>query len=204
MHWTSYILPIIFSGFTGFITVWIIIKLLFHPATPISFLGFRLQGILPKNQQAIGQNLGRLVSEELLAFSILQEKVTNPEIFNKLKPEIEIHIDTFLRDKLKDTFPMLAMFIGDKTINQLKSAFLIELEELFPVIMKSYMTNLEKELDLEKIIAEKAANFSLPRAETMLNKYAKKQLVYLQLLGSFIGCLIGLIEVFINIQLYNR
>jgi len=203
MDWTSYILPIVFSGFTGFITVWIIIKLLFHPVKPISFLGFRFQGILPKNQPLIAQNLGRQVSKELFTFSRLQDKVTDPENFNKLKPQIETHIDTFLRDKLKDTFPMLAMFIGDKTINQLKSAFLIELEELFPVIMKSYMTNLEKELDLEKIVAEKVAGFSLVKAETMLNKYAKKQMIRLQILGAGIGFVIGLIHIFINIQLHS-
>lgn len=203
MHWTHYILPIVFSGFTGFITVWIIIKLLFHPVKPISFLGFRFQGILPKNQPLIAQNLGRQVSKELFTFFRLQEKLTDPENFNKLKPQIENHIDTFLRDKLKDSFPMLAMFIGDKTINQLKSAFLIELEELFPVIMKSYMTNLEKELDLEKIVAEKVAGFSLVKAETMLNKYAKKQITRLQILGAGIGFATGLIHVFINIQLYS-
>ena len=54
---------------------------------------------------------------------ILKEKVTDPENLNKLKPEIETHIDSFLREKLKETFPMLSMFIGDKTINQLKSCF---------------------------------------------------------------------------------
>ena len=96
----------------------------------------------------------------MLSFAEIEKKVTDPENLSKLKPEIEKHIDSFLRDKLKDTFPMLSMFIGDKTINQLKAAFLMELESLFPVLMKSYMTKLEQELDLEKIVTEKVASFS--------------------------------------------
>jgi hypothetical protein len=38
--------------------------------------------------------------------------------------------------------PMIGMFIGEKTINELKAVFITELESLFPVIMKSYLGNL--------------------------------------------------------------
>ena len=65
------------------------------------------QGILPANQQLIAAKIGRLVSTELFSFDALQEKITDPENFNKLKPDIEIHIDSFLRVRLKETFPML-------------------------------------------------------------------------------------------------
>ena len=123
MHWMQTVLPILLSVFTGWITTWLIIKLLFHPRRPISLLGFKLQGFIPKKHQVIAEHLGRLASKEFLSFSELKEKVTNPENLEKLRPEIESHIDTFLREKLKDTFPMLSMFIGDKTINQLKLHF---------------------------------------------------------------------------------
>ena len=140
MTWTHYIFPVLISAFTGWVTTWIAIKMLFHPRKPIHIMGIKIQGIFPKNQLLIAQKLGQVVSRELLSFAEIEKKVTDPENLSKLKPEIEKHIDSFLRDKLKDTFPMLSMFIGDKTINQLKAAFLMELESLFPVLMKSYMT----------------------------------------------------------------
>ena len=55
------------------------------------------------------------------------------------------------------------MLIGDKTINQLKVAFLTELESLFPVLMKSYISNLQKEFDIEKQVSEKIAGFSISK-----------------------------------------
>ena len=201
--WFSYILPLFLSCFTGWLTAWVLVKLLFHPRKPLSLGRFKLQGIIPKKQQVIAQQLGKLVSKEFLSFAELKEKVTNPDNLNKLKPEIESHIDIFLREKLKDTFPMLSMFIGDKTINQLKAAFLMELENLFPILMKSYMTRLEQDLDLENLVIEKVAGFSLEKAEALLNQSAKRTFLYIQLIGVFIGLITGLLQLFINMQVYS-
>ena len=199
----QYILPLLLSCFTSWFVIWISIKLLFRPLKPFTVAGFKIQGILPANQQLIAQNIGRLVSTQLFSFDTLQQKVTDPENFNKLKPEIEKHIDVFLREKLKETFPMLSMLIGDKTITQLKTAFLTELETLFPALMKSYVANLEKELDLQKEVSEKIAGFSISKIEDLVYKSAKKQLIKVQLFGAAIGFLTGLVHLFINSQLFN-
>ena len=199
----QYILPLLLSCFTGWFVIWICIKLLFRPLKPVSFAGLKIQGILPANQQLIAQKIGILVSTQLFSFDTLQQKVTDPENFNKLKPEIETHIDSFSRDRLKETFPMLPMLIGDKTITQLKTAFLTELETLFPNLMKSYVANLEKDFDIEKEVSEKIAGFSIDKAEDLIYKSAKKQLTKIQLFGAVIGFLMGLMHIFINTQLFN-
>lgn len=197
----QYLLPVLLSCFTGWLTIWLAIKLLFRPNKPITIAGIKIQGFIPANQQMIAQKIGALVSKEFLSFAEIQKKVTDPENLNKLKPEIESHIDDFLRERLKDSFPMISMFVGDKTINQLKTAFLKELESLFPMLMNSYMTRLEKDLDLEKLITEKITGFSIEKAEDILNKSAKKQLMYLHLMGAGIGLIMGLMYIFINMQL---
>ncbi|MFM6924805.1 MAG: DUF445 domain-containing protein [Ferruginibacter sp.] len=199
----QYILLLLFSCFTGWFVIWLSIKLLFRPLKPLSFAGYKFQGVLPANQQMIAQKIGKLVSTQFFSFDALQQKVTDPENFNKLKPEIEKHIDSFLRDRLKETFPMLSMLIGDKTIGQLKTAFLTELETLFPVLMKSYVANLEKDLDIEREVSDKIAGFSINKAEDLVYQSAKKELIKLQLFGAAIGFLTGLIQIFINTQLFN-
>ena len=203
MSWTHYVIPVLLSAFTGWITTWIAIKMLFHPRKPINIFGWKLQGIFPKNQQLIAQKLGQVVGKELLSFAEIEQKVTDPENLKQLKPEIEKHIDIFLREKIKDVFPMLSMFIGEKTINQLKEAFLMELESLFPVLMKSYMNKLEKDLDLEKIVTEKVAGFSSGKLEDILNQITKREFKFLEVTGGVFGFLIGLIQVLINLQLYS-
>lgn len=199
MYWTNYIVPVLLSTFTGWVTTWIAIKMLFHPRNPVNFLGLKIQGIFPKNQQKIAQKLGQVVGKELLSFAEIESKVTNPDNLQKLKPELEKHIDTFLKEKIKDVFPMLSMFISDKTIDQLKEAFLMELESLFPVLMKSYMTKLEEDLDLEKIVTEKVANFSSEKLEDILTQITKKEFQFLEVIGAFFGFLIGLVQVLIAV-----
>ena len=200
MPWTQYIIPVLLSTFTGWITTWIAIKMLFHPRRPVNLLGLKVQGIFPKNQALIAQKLGQVVGKELLSFAEIEAKVTNPENLQKLRPEIEAHIDNFLKQKLKETFPMLSMFMGEKTINQLKAAFLMELENLFPVLMKSYMTKLEQDLDLEKIVTEKVAGFSSDKLEDILNQITKKEFKFLEVIGAVFGFLIGMIQVLFQLM----
>ncbi len=201
MNYWLFVIPLI-SAFIGWFTNWIAIKMLFHPKEPKRFLGITIHGIFPKQQKQFAQKLGKLVSNELLSFSDIEEKITKKENIDKLLPQVEEHIDHFLRTKLTTIFPMLSMFIGDKTINQLKEAFTNELQILFPSIMKNYMNNLQAELDLEKIVTEKVALFSSDKLEDILNSIMKKEFKFVEIIGGVLGFLIGLIQILLT-QLTN-
>lgn len=197
MQWTGYIITLLLSTFTGWVTTWIAVKMLFHPRKPIKLPGYSLQGIFPKNQRLIAEKLGQVVGKELLSFDEIEQKVTNPENLQKLKPEIEAHIDGFLNTRLKEVFPMLSMFIGEKTTTQLKEAFLLELENLFPILMKTYMNKLQHDLDLEKIVTEKVAAFSSEKLENILLQITKREFKFLEFIGGFFGLLIGIVQIVI-------
>lgn len=197
MHYGWILIPLI-SAFIGWFTNWIAIKMLFHPREPKKILWFTLHGIFPKRQQQFAEKLGKLVCEELLSFGDIEEKITNPENIQKLMPLIEGHIDHFLRVKLAQQMPMISMFIGDKTINELKTVFIAELEELFPIIMKNYMTSLQKDLDLEKIVVQKVAGFSSDKMEQVLNSIMSKEFRFVEIIGGVLGFLIGLLQVLIT------
>lgn len=193
-----YLIPLI-SAFIGWFTNWVAIKMLFHPREPKNIFGIRFQGIFPKRQQQFAQKLGKMVSNELLSFQDIEAKISNPANVQKLMPFVEQHIDHFLRVKLADQMPVISMFIGDKTINQLKAVFIAELTELFPVIMKNYMNNLQEELDLEKIVIEKVSGFSSDKLEDMLNAIMAKEFRFVEIIGGVLGFVIGLIQVLLTL-----
>ena len=190
------------SAFAGWFISFILIKALFYPLNPIKIAGFTIQGIIPARQNIIAGFVGKLVSKELANFGNLEEKISNPENFNKLKPKIETEIDSFLRVRLKDTFPMLGMFIGDKTINQLKGAFMQELESLFPVLMNGYITNLKNDFDVEKEVKEKMVAVSMEKTAHEFYSKGKKHLHKIEVTAAFIGLMIGALQVLLNILLY--
>jgi len=116
-----------------------------------------------------------------------------------MMPLVENHIDHFLRVKLAEQMPMISMFIGDKTIQQLKTVFISELRVLFPDIMKNYMHHLENELDLEKIVTQKVAGFSSDKLEEILNSIMKKEFFFVEIIGGVLGFIIGLLQVGITL-----
>ncbi len=198
MNYWLLLIPVI-SAFIGWVTNWVAIKMLFHPRNPVNILGIRVQGIFPKRQQQFAEKLGRLVSQELLSFSDIEEKISNPDNFKQVMPQVETHIDHFLRVKLSDSMPMISMFIGDKTIDKLKGIFMEELETLFPKLMKDYTGTLKQQLDLEKIVTDKVKAFPSDKLEDILYQVMAKEFRFVELLGAVLGFLIGILQVAITL-----
>ncbi len=196
MSWTSILVIPILSSFIGWVTIWIAIKMLFHPASPKKIAGITIQGIFPKRQEEIASKLAKMVSSELFSFTEIEKKIADPENVAKLIPALEIHIDNFLREKLPIAIPMIGMLIGDRTIVQLKGVFIKELETMFPVLMKQYMIILQTNLDFEKIVDEKVRTFFSNSLEEILHKSFAKEFKFVQIFGAVIGFIIGLLQVF--------
>jgi uncharacterized membrane protein YheB (UPF0754 family) len=197
MNWILIFIPLI-SAFIGWFTNWIAIKMLFHPREPKKILGITFQGIFPKRQQQFAIKLGKLVSNELLSFSEIEQKISNPQNVEKILPVLEAHIETFLKEKLTVQIPMLSMLITEKTISMIKEIFISELKELFPLLMKQYMTTLQNELDLEKIVTEKVGKFSSDKLEEILNQIMSTEFRFVEIIGAVLGFLIGIIQVFLT------
>lgn len=197
MSYGLLLLPLI-SAFIGWFTNWIAIKMLFHPREPKKILWFTLYGIFPKRQRQFAEKLGKLVSTELLSFSDIEAKIIHPDNLKKIMPHVERHIDQFLRVKLAEQMPVISMFIGDKTINELKSVFMAELETLFPIIMQKYMGSLQEQLDLEQIVIEKVAGFSSDKLEQILNSIMAKEFRFVEIIGGVLGFLIGLLQILLT------
>ncbi|MEO0065655.1 MAG: hypothetical protein RI983_981 [Bacteroidota bacterium] len=192
-----YLIPFI-SAFIGWFTNWVAIKMLFHPKEPVKILGITFIGIFPKRQAQFAEKLGKLVSAELLSFQDIEQKITNPRNLEALIPQIDAHIDHFLRVKLADHMPIISMFIGDQTIAQMKTVFMAELQELFPSLLKSYMGHLQSQLDLEKIVIEKVKGFSSEKLEQILNDIMSREFRFIEILGGVLGFIIGIIQVLLT------
>lgn len=198
MNYWLLLIPVI-SAFIGWFTNWVAVKMLFHPRNPVNILGIKIQGIFPKRQEQFAQKLGKMVSDELLSFADIEEKITNPDNLKKILPQLESHVDHFLRVKLTDSMPVISMFIGDKTIEKFKAVFLEELEILFPKIMKQYTVTIKDQLDLEMIVTEKVKAFSGDKLEEILFQVMAKEFRFVEIIGGVLGFLIGLLQILLTL-----
>lgn len=189
------------AALIGWFTTWISVKLLFHPKKPIKILGLTFQGIFPKHQLKFGEKLGKLISEEFLSFDDIEDKIANPANLAKIMPEVDQHFSVFLREKLPKVFPMLSMFIGEKTIGSLKEAFMDEFAIIFPDLMKKYAGSLKQDLDLELIVQDKVKSFSSDKMEIILDSIMAKEFRFLEILGGIFGFIIGCLQMALAIWL---
>ena len=111
---------------------------------------------------------------------------------------IESHVDDFLRTKLKDEMPVLSMFIGDKTISSLKKVFMLEIEILFPQVMKQFAGNLKNELALENMLLEKLPAFHQISWKMCFTRSCQKNSDS-EIIGAMIGFIIGVVQVVITL-----
>ena len=193
MNYYFLLIPLL-TAFTGWAVIWLLLKILFRPLHPQKLFGYTWQGIIHTHKHSIAEKIGKKVAAEFSSFNGIEQKISDPKNFEKVKPLIETHIDDFLRNKLKEQMPMISMFIGDKTINTLKTVFIKEIEDLFPQVMQQFAGNLKNELNLEQMVSSKIAAVSPEQFESLLYKNMSKEINYASLIGFAIGLLIGLIQ----------
>ncbi len=183
MNYWLILIPL-FTAFTGWFVTWLLIRILFR-------------NVLPKRWSRITEFAVSQVNDQLLSLDGIEEKISDPKNLEKIMPMIESHIDLFLRERLGKEIPMINMFIGDKTINKLKTALMNEIESLFPKVMKEYATNLRSDLELENIVRKKINEFSPQKLEQLFRLHLSKELRMAGIAGALIGLIIGGLELLV-------
>ena len=190
---------IFFSTFTGWFISWLTLQVIFRPLKPVHIGKYKLQGLIPAKQAAFAAKIGSQVQSTFLAYKGLDEKLADPALLEKLKPEIEAHVDHFLQEKLKEVFPILAQFMGEKTINQFKTAFLTEIDNLLPTLIRNYTNDLKKQLRLDIIVSDKINELSMAGLQESFYINSRKETRLFQIACSCIGLLTGIITALVLI-----
>lgn len=190
----KYILIPLISAFIGWITNWVAIKMLFHPREPKKFLGITFHGIFPKRQKQFAEKLGKVISTELISFDDIKSKMMQPSTVEKVMPLIRERLDGFIKTKLTEKMPILSMFIGNNTLDQIKESMVEELANSLPEMLDKLGSEMKAELDVEKIVADKVNNFSSDKLEQILLSIMSKEFRFVEIIGAVLGLMIGLVQ----------
>ncbi len=189
-----YAFPFI-SAFIGWITNYFAIKMLFHPREEMNLMGLKIQGIFPKRQQQFAERLGLLVAEELLSLKDIQQKIGSESNQALMLNTVSAKMDHFLDVKLKDAMPMIAMLMGKDTKLKIKETLVQEFRESLPEILENINKNIQRDLDVQQLVTEKVANFSVDKLENILYAIMKKEFKFIEILGAILGFIIGCVQV---------
>lgn len=107
-----FIIPIM-SSLLAWLIAWLFVKLIFWP-----------------NQ------LGMIKLINKIDIQVFFQKEKKDAQFESILPFIDQQLNEFFTHKLGAKLPMVSMFIGEKTVDQLKAVFIDELREIFPTLIK--------------------------------------------------------------------
>ena len=157
--------------------------------------------LVPASKKILAKNAGRWVGRNLVASLRLDEKLLNPAQFEKIRPVVESHVDEFLRVKLAKQMPMISMFVGDKTIEKMKSVFMEELQVIFPQVIGRFAGSIGDEIDVEKLVSDRLGAIDDERWKELVTQKAGSQLNKLRWLGALNGFIIGVVFLVIMLVL---
>jgi len=164
-----------FTALLGWFLAWLFVKSLFFPYYTIQIGNFKWEA-----------GLKQLISK-IPVESIFQNEDAKNGTFDAVLPFIDSKLDDFFKNKLGEKLPMISMFIGEKTIGQLKEIFIAELSALFPDLIEKFGQSIKDNL------VENMEQKWRPLLEPTLLKATKT----LRLTALFIGFAWGILIVLI-------
>lgn len=189
-------LPII-SGFIGWLTNYLAVKMLFYPREPIYFFGYKIQGVFPKRQAFIADKIAQLVANELLVSKEIFGKIKSQETLDALHLQVEKKLHNYFDNNFEEKFPLMAKLMPNKFKWKIITEVSEELRQLTPEIIESQVNYLEGKLDIEVIVKQKVNQLSIEKLEAVLWDILNEEFKFIEWFGAILGFLIGLIQVLI-------
>jgi uncharacterized membrane protein YheB (UPF0754 family) len=194
MHW--WLLPV-YTALCSWFSFWIISYFFFHPVTPLLISNWRIQGFIPKRINVWSHQIAETIIDALVTDKRIVSYLTDPTTIEPMMPFIEIKIDDFLRNKLGKAMPVVSMFVGDRTINQMKGIFMNELQSLLPAIIHRFVDESLQPEKLRPIIEKEIDQLLHNPAFMSLKATVKRQLIKTGWVAGAIGLLSGLLLVLV-------
>lgn len=194
----KYVLLPLIAGLIGWFTNYIAVLMLFRPRHPVKILGLRFQGIFPKRQKYLAEQLGSLVADELLSSGDIKDRLLGGDNLDTIVKMVEYKIDDYLLNTFPDKYPITSIFFGAKRKAQIKHDLLEEVHVAIPELLSSYADNIDKQIDVKDMVREKVEALDPLMLEKLLNSILKKEFRFIEVIGAILGFMIGLIQALIS------
>lgn len=194
-------LPFI-GGSIGWFTNFLAVKMLFYPRNPISILGMEFQGVFPKRQATVAAKIGQLVANELLASEEIFKHIVSEQNLNKIKLNMEKILANYFDLSFVQKYPLAAKLLPNKAKLRIQEEILNEVDQVIPSIMQAQVSQLEKSLDIERIVALKVKQLSSKRLEKIIWSILADEFIFIEWVGAFLGFTIGLVQVLVGFVLF--
>ena len=187
-------LLVFIGAMIGWITNFIAIKMLFRPYKEVNFIFFKIQGLLPKRRNEIGNSIAEVVNNELVSVKDIISKISPEDIEENIGLIVDRILESRLKEEIVKNFPMAAFFLSDSMLEKIKHIIKQSILDHKEEMINVFAEYLETKVDIKSIIVEKVNGFSLEKIEEIIITLAKKELKHIEYIGAVLGGIIGLVQ----------
>ncbi|NCB37893.1 MAG: DUF445 family protein [Erysipelotrichia bacterium] len=196
----SFILSVFMGGLIGWVTNWLAIRALFYPREPFKLLFFEFQGLLPKRQRELAQNLGKIVEGELLSVEELIKRVepadVDPiieDIMRKNRVDIEQRIKEFISSVSNRIpfFNLKADTLVKSVMDRIESELCVVMKKQVPLMLDRAAEKAAEKISVQEIVIEKVCRMDLAKLENIFNRIAEREMTMIIRFGGILGVLVG-------------
>jgi uncharacterized membrane protein YheB (UPF0754 family) len=196
MDVVRFILLVLIGGLIGWLTNKVAIKMLFRPINPVKILGLKIQGVFPRRKDQIAISLASIIEQELLSKEVIMSQLLSEEKIVIIKDKIKKTIVEKLSQSIP---PVFAMLVGGDLKVFLEKYIDKHGDEMFDEMLSDFRTAGLDNLDIQNIVKERIDGLDFVEFEKIMFGLMNKELRFVEVVGLFLGALIGAIQYLITI-----
>nr|WP_228533658.1 DUF445 family protein [Nocardia cerradoensis] len=185
----------LFGGFTGLVTDWLALQMIFRPVRPWRIFGrIGWQGLFHKRREQVCVDYGDLIATEILTPAKMLEAVLNGERSDRLASILARRMDEFIDTQSAPARPLVMLVAGD-SITRVKREIVPEMLAYIRSAAAGFEDHAMRTLDLRNLVIEKTRQLTDDEYEGLLRPAFKQDEWKLVAIGGVLGFLVGELQV---------
>ena len=193
-----FILLVVIGGLIGWITNKVAIKMLFRPVNPHKIFGITFQGVFPRRKDQMAISLADIIEKELLSKEVIMNQLLGEEKLEEIKGKLK----SVLIDKLVEAIPpVIAMFVGGDIRGFVAKYVNKNGDVIFEQMVDEFRTIGTDNLNIREIVKQRIDALDFVEFERIIFGLMNKELHFVEIIGLFLGAMIGVIQYLVTIFL---
>ncbi|WP_218026839.1 DUF445 family protein [Nocardia inohanensis] len=187
-----------FGGFTGLVTDWLALQMIFRPIRPVGIGPLKWQGLFHKRREQVCTDYGDLIATEILTPARILEAVLNGERADRLASLLSHHVGEFLNTQTGPAKPLVLLVAGSDSLTTLeRDAVSLVLDHIRAAAagLDGFDRHAIEALDVRSLVIEKTAQLTDDEYEGLLRPAFKQDEWKLVAIGAVLGFLVGELQV---------
>jgi uncharacterized membrane protein YheB (UPF0754 family) len=186
------LIPVV-SGAIGWFAGFIAVKMLFRPVCPVTFMGMRFQGLLPRRHKELAASIADAIAHRFLTRENIIDFMKSADTERIMKNYVTAKWNERIDDVLA-VIPMAQMLFSKERLNGIRDKIADAFSGSADEFIKRLADNLAENNDLEKAVRENIMSLDAERLGTAIKKYARREFRYIERLAGIFGFIIGILQ----------